>query len=231
MKRVFHKIGIILIIILIIFVLSFIVLKIVVKKVSPTIMEYSKSEMKKVASTLINKAITNDILEEINLDELFIVDKSNEEEVIMIMLDPSIVNKAVSRATDAVEDSLKKVELRDKSVLEDFNINENCFYVPVGIIFNTPFLNNVGPKIPIKLKMVGNVTSGIVTDVEEYGINNSVVTISMEISVEIQVVLPLTTDYVSITNYIPLAIKLIQGKVPIYYGDGIVLNNKKESTK
>lgn len=193
-------------------------------------MEYSKSEMKKVASTLINKAITNDILEEINLDELFIVDKSKEE-VIMIMLDPSIVNKAVSKATDAVEDSLKKVELRDKSVLNDFNINENCFYVPIGIVFNTPFLNNIGPKIPIKLKMVGNVTSGIVTEVEEYGINNSVVTISMEISVEIQVVLPLTTDYVSITNYIPLAIKLIQGKVPIYYGDGIVLDNKKESTK
>ena len=88
----------------------------------------------------------------------------------------------------------------------------------------------IGPKIPIKLKMVGNVTSGITTEVEEYGINNSLITISMEVCVEIQVVLPLTTDYVSITNYIPLAIKLIQGKVPVYYGDGIVLNNKKEAT-
>ncbi len=193
-------------------------------------MEYSKSEMKKVASTLINKAITNDILEEMDLNELFIIDKSNEEEIITIMLDPSIVNKAVSRATDSVEDNLKRVEMRDEKVLEDFNINENCFYVPVGILFNTPFLNNVGPKIPIKLKMVGNVTSGITTKVEEYGINNSLITISMEVSVEIMVVLPLTTDYVSITNYIPLAIKLIQGKVPVYYGDGIILDNQKGST-
>ena len=64
---------------------------------------------------------------------------------------------------------------------------------------------------------------------KEYGINNSLITVSMEVSVEIQVVLPLTTDYISITNYIPLAIKLIQGKVPIYYGDGIVLNNEKGS--
>lgn len=208
---------------------AFLILKIIYDKVSPVIMEYSKSEMKKIASTIINKAITNDILEEMNLDELFIVDKSSDEEVVTILLDPSIVNKAVSKATDAVEDSLKRVEMRDDGILEDFNINENCFYVPTGIIFDSPFLNNLGPKIPIKLKLVGNVTSGVVTEVTEYGINNSVITISMEISVEIQVILPLTTDYVSITNYVPLAIKLIQGKVPIYYGDGIILDNEKGS--
>lgn len=209
--------------------IAFIILKTIIDNVSPVIMEYSKSEMKKVAATLINKAITNDILEEMNLDELFIIDKSNDEEIITVMLDPSIVNRAASRATDAVEDNLKRVEMYDESVLNDFNINENCFYVPTGIIFNSPFLNNIGPKIPIRLKMVGNVTSGIVTEVKEYGINNSLITVSMEVSVEIQVVLPLTTDYISITNYIPLAIKLIQGKVPIYYGDGIVLNNEKGS--
>lgn len=230
LKRLWKRVGLLLIIIFLIVVIAFIVLKKVIDNVSPVIMEYSKSEMKKVAATLINKAITNDILEEMNLDELFIVDKSNDEEIITVMLDPSIVNRAVSRATDAVEDNLKRVEMRDPSVLEDFNINENCFYVPTGMVFNSPFLSNIGPKIPIKLKMVGNVTSGIVTEVKEYGINNSLITVSMEVSVEIQVVLPLTTDYVSITNYIPLALKLIQGKVPIYYGDGIILNNEKGST-
>ena len=225
-----RKTLIILIVIIIIIIIAFFSLKLVINNISPIMMEYSKSEMKKVAATLINKAITNDILEEMNLDELFIVDKSSDEEIITIMLDPSIVNKAVSRATDAVEDSLKRVEMRDDGVLKDFNINENCFYVPTGIVFSNPILSNIGPKIPIKLKMVGNVTSGIVTDVKEYGINNSIITISMEVSVEIKVILPLTTDYVSITNYIPLAIKLIQGKVPIYYGDGIILNKEKESS-
>lgn len=223
------KSGLLLIIIFIIFICSFLLLKVLFDSVTPTIMEYSKSQMKKIASTLINKAITNDILEEMNLDELFIIDKSNNEEIITIMLDPSIVNKAVSKASDAVEDSLKKVENHDLDVLEKFNINENYFYVPTGIIFSIPFLNNLGPKIPIKLKMVGNVTSGIVTEVEEYGINNSLINISMEISVEIQVVLPIATEYVSITNYIPIAIKLIQGKVPVYYGDGFVLDNEKGS--
>lgn len=229
MKKVSCKLKIIICIVLITVIISFWLVKTLFDKVSPIIMEYSKSEMKKVASTLINKAITNDILEEMSLEELFIIDKSTNEEVVTIMLDPSIVNKAVSRATDAVEDNLKRVELRDETVLNDFNINENCFFVPVGVAFGSPFLNNIGPKIPIKLKMIGNVTSGIVSEVEEYGINNSLITISMEISVEIQVILPLMTDYINITNYIPIAIKMIQGKVPVYYGEGFVSGIKKES--
>lgn len=230
MKKFSRKLSLILIIILIIIISSFILLKIIIEKVSPTIMEYSKSQMKKVAATLINKAITNDILEEMDLEKLFIIDKSNNEEIINIMLDPSIINKAASRATDAIEDSLRRVEMKDKTVLDDFNINENYFFVPIGLIFDSPFLNNIGPKIPINMKMVGNVTSGIVNDVEEYGINNSLITISLEVSVEIKVILPLITDYVSITNYVPLAIKLIQGKVPVYYGNGMILDNQKGSS-
>ena len=119
--------------------------------------------------------------------------------------------------------------MKDKGILNDFNLNEEYFYVPSGIIFNNTLLSNIGPKIPIKLKLVGNVTSGIVNEVKEYGINNSLITISMEISVELKVILPLTTDYINITNYIPLAIKLIQGKVPVYYGNGLVLDNEKGS--
>ena len=225
------KLSILFFIFLLIIITSVYLITIIFDNVTPTIMEYSKSEMKKIASTVINKAITNDIIEEMDLNELFIIVKDNNSDVIMVMLDPSIVNKATSRATDAVEDSLKRVELKDPSVLDDFNINENCFYVPTGLIFNSPFLNNIGPKIPINLKLVGNVTSGIVTDVEEYGINNSLITISMEISVEIQVILPFVSDYIDITNYIPLVIKLIQGKVPVYYGDGFLFNNQKGSTQ
>ena len=70
--------------------------------------------------------------------------------------------------------------------------------------------------------MVGNVTSGITTDIKEYGINNSLVTISVEITVEVMVILPFSSDFVSITNYVPIAIKLIQGKVPQIYGGSLI---------
>ena len=216
--------------IIFIIIFSFIIIKFITLKFSPILMEYSKSEIKKVASTIINRSITNDILEEVSLNELFIIDKSNQEEIITVTLDPAIVNRIVSVATNAVENSLKKIEMRNKNILNDYGLTEEYFYVPSGLIFNNTLLNNIGPKIPIKIKLVGNVTSGIDTKIKEYGINNSVIDISLRITVEIKVILPLTSENISITNYIPIALKLVQGKVPIYYGNGFVLDNKKGST-
>ena len=70
--------------------------------------------------------------------------------------------------------------------------------------------------------MIGNVTSGIKTEVKEYGINNSLITVSVEINIEVMVILPFSSDYVNVTNQVPIAIKLIQGKVPNVYGGSII---------
>ena len=38
------------------------------------------------------------------------------------------------------------------------------------------------------------------------------------------IILPFSSDYVSITNYVPISIKLIQGKVPQFYGGSLIKN-------
>ena len=76
--------------------------------------------------------------------------------------------------------------------------------------------------LKINLKIIGNVTSGIKSEVKEYGINNSLITISVEISVELLVILPISSDYVSITNYVPILVKIIQGNVPEIYGGNLI---------
>lgn len=217
------KIGILFFILMIILVIAIIIVKIINDKVTPTVMDYSVSEIKRIASIIINRSIRDDTLEKEDMDNLFIVTRSSEEEVVSITLDSRVVNIITNRISDACEDNLRKVEEgKFDELKKDFNIGEEYFYVPSGILFNNTILSNVGPKIPISLKIVGNVTSGIVTDVKEYGINNSLITVSVEISVELMVILPFSSDYVSITNYVPIAIKLIQGKVPQFYGGSLV---------
>ncbi len=220
MKR---KVGIFIFIIVIIFILSILVIMFINSKIAPRIMDYSISEMKRVASTIINRSIRDDTLTQDDLDKMFIVSKSREEEVISITLDSGIVNKITNRISDACEDNLRLVEEHQFSELKKkFNIGEEYFLVPSGILFNNSVISSIGPKIPVSLKMIGNVTSGIVTDVKEYGINNSLITVSVEIKVELMVILPFSTDYVNITNYVPIAIKLIQGKVPQVYGGSLL---------
>lgn len=217
------KLGIFFLILIIVLILSIIILKMINDKIAPRVMDYSIGEMKRISSTIVNRSVNYDLLEQVNLDELFVVTKSREEEVISITLNSSIVNQITDLISDACEDNLRLIEEGKFSELKKkFNIGEEYFYVPSGIMFNNSVLSQIGPKIPINLKIIGNVTSGINTDVKEYGINNSLITVSVEIKVELMVILPFSSDYVSVTNYIPIAIKLIQGKVPDLYGGSLI---------
>ena len=216
------KISLLLVIIFIILIISFFIVNYIDKKISPIIMDYSKSEIKKIASIIINRSIRDNLLDDGILDELFIVGKDNNE-ITSVTLDSVIVNKITNRISDACEDNLRLIEKGEYNKLRDeFNLGKEYFLVPSGVIFTNSILSNIGPKIPINLKIIGNVTSGVKADVKEYGINNSLITISVEISVELMVILPLSSDYVSITNYVPIMVKLVQGEVPDIYGGSLI---------
>lgn len=213
------KIRLFIIILFIIILIAIIGIKIINDKISPLVMDYSIGEMKRITSIIINRSINSDILESIDMDKLFIINKDKNDEVVTISLDSIIINKITDSISDACEDNLRLLEEGKYHELKNkFNIGEEYFYVPSGIIFKNTLFSSIGPKIPISLKIIGNVTSGIKTEVKEYGINNSLITISSEITVEMMIILPFSSDYVNITNLVPLSIKLIQGKVPEIYG-------------
>ena len=220
MKR---KVSFLIIIIFIIIIISCIIIKIINNKISPLVMKYSVGQMKRITSIIINRSINSDILDKSDMNNLFIVTKNNDGEVLTISLDSVIVNRITDNISDSCEDNLRLIEEGKYDLLkEKFNIGEEYFYVPSGSIFNNTLLSGLGPKIPINLKIIGNVTSGIKTEVKEYGINNSLITISSEITVEMMIILPFSSDYISITNLVPISIKLIQGKTPDIYGGNLV---------
>ena len=208
------------IVIIFIIIISIILIVFLNKKVIPIYMSYSNSSMKRVVTTVINKT-TSEI--EIN-DNLFIVKSSDNTEI--ASYDPVVLNSIISRISNNVYDNLKLVEEMDINTLEKFNIDKNIFYVPSGIIFDSFMLNNLGPKIPIKLKLVDSVNSSVETKVTEYGINNSLIEISVRVVASVRTVLPLSTDEMEVVVVVPLAVKIIQGNIPEYYFGSL---NKKSS--
>jgi len=217
------KFGLLICILLLIIIISLILVKIISDKITPLVMDYSIGQMKKITSIIINRSINSDILDQSDMNNLFIITKNASDEVLTISLDSIIVNKITDNISDACEDNLRLIEEgKYRELKSKFNLGEEYFYVPSGIIFKNTLLNSIGPRIPINLKIIGNVTSGIKTEVKEYGINNSLITISSEITVEMMVILPFSSDYISITNLVPISIKLIQGKVPNVYGGSLI---------
>ena len=121
------------------------------------------------------------------------------------------------------EGKIDMLELPDNS-LSDYNMNllekGIIVEVPLGIITNSSLLYNIGPKIPVKLSLVGDVVTGFSSEVVEYGINNALLKLMIDIKVDTKIILPIVSDQITIDCSIPIAMKVIQGKIPSYYIDG-----------
>ena len=217
------KKKIFLITIIIIIIISIIITFYINKNVLPIIKNYSVAEMKRVATTIINRSVTDYTFENINVDELFIISKNKNDDIVTITLDNRIINIITNKISDVCEDNLRNVEEgKFNEIKKNFNIGEEYFSIPSGVFLGNSLLSNIGPEIPMSFKLIGNVNSEILTDVKEYGINNSLITISLEIKVELMVILPISSEFVMIKNNIPIAIKIIQGKVPEIYGGNLI---------
>lgn len=216
MKRKWLKL-LITFILLIIF--TFIILVFLSNKVMPFYMNYSEAEMKRVVTTVINKSVTEEVTNQLEVDSLFVLKKENDN-IIIVDFDPVIVNRVMSKISDVVYNNLKLISKKDKLTLEKYNLDESYFYIPSGIIFNTTMLNNIGPRIPINLEIISSVNPNLKTEVTEYGINNSLIEVYINVIVDVKMILPMYSNTMQIVVVVPLAVKLIQGEVPKYYQRG-----------
>ena len=77
---------------------------------------------------------------------------------------------------------------------------------------NAFFLTNV--SIPVSIKEIAYYNVSVEKNVIDYGINNALVEIDLLIEVSFLVVVPFVKEYVNKEVLLPLAIELVNGKVP-----------------
>lgn len=218
-------IGIVLVIILL--------FNLIDKKVTPVILDYAEIEVKKIASVVINSAINKEVSKSIDLDKLFIISKDSDGEINTIDFNPIEVNRILVNISELIQNNLKKLEdgevsyldLPSSSYLSSDLSKGIVFEIPSGVVFDNAFFNNLGPKIPVRLNLIGDIISEITTNVKNYGINNALIEIRVNLKLTEQVILPIATNKIEIEVSVPLALKIIQGTVPNYYLNGLGSNS------
>lgn len=221
------KLSLLVIIIIISLVLFFNYMN---KILYPVISNYAYQEITKITSQIINYSINKEVTDNINIEDLFILNKDNSDNINTVDFNPVTVNQLLTSVTTNVYENLLLLEnggLDWYNFESEININleeeknDIIFYVPLFLATNNILLNNIGPKVPVKLELVGSVVSNVVTNITNYGINNALVEVFVEITVTQQVILPFLSEKIEITSKIPLSIKLINGQVPEYYFNGL----------
>lgn len=226
------KINILIIAIIIILIGIVFTFNFINKKISTVIMNYATLEAKKLSSIIINKAISKHITEKINPDDLFTIMQDSNGEIKSIDFNSSEVNRFLTETTNSVQINLRNIEKGDidalefsDSVLVDYDkekLKQGIIYeISSGIIFDNSLLNNIGPKIPVKINLVGDATSNVSSEVKNYGINNALIEVYVNLEINEQVILPFYEDVIKVSSKVPVALKLVTGTVPKYYVSGL----------
>lgn len=201
MKKL-KKITIILMIVLLITTIFLIIFY--NKKMKPRLMSIAKIKCKKIGIELISNNVMNSISNYLDDNNLFEIVKNDKGNIETIDYNSKVINDILSISSKIGINNLKKLE-EDKDGI--------VTYLPLGIVTNNIFLEDKGPKIPIRLYLDGNVLTSLKTDIKEYGIDSALIEISIRIEANVKVIIPFESKEINIVNEIPISIKIVKGNV------------------
>lgn len=226
-KRI-SKFDIYIIIIILIIFITFIKIKLFTVKSYPVLLSYAKNESLKISALLINNSL-KEIINSSDM-EIMTIKKNDSGEISDVEFNDKKSNELNYLINDNILSNIKLLESGNLSLINSdyFDLNDLIYKIPMGLIYDFPVFVNITPKIPIKTTVLNSIESVLKTNVKEYGINNSLIEIILVLNMEIQVILPFSAEIVTIEKEIPLDTKIIQGKIPQYYGG--IISSKISST-
>lgn len=242
MKRVIHlkrrkkisKIKTLLVTIMLVFIGSTISLYFLSSKITPVLLETAEIEIRKISLALINKSLSTQ-LNATDSSDLFKTEISEDGKIQTVDFNPIAVNRILDKATTIIHENMKLLEEgKIQEVGNDFGLQYTDLehlrkgivaMIPIGIIYNNSLLTNLGPKIPVRIRYLGNLDGNIKTKVSEYGINNALVEVSIHLEMTAMILLPFSSGIRNMSWDIPIIVKIIQGGIPNYYSNGFSTNS------
>lgn len=174
------------------------------KKLNPKLNDYIdflvKDEIyKKVIKS--NNFITN---EEVN--DILYIDKNKSNEIVYLDYNMDKTYKLLNKYIE----SLKKDNSKSKILT-----------VPFFIASDNIIISSLGPKVKFKYEIIDNVKGKIKTKVTDFGVNNALVEMYFELEIGYLVVIPMNKKESVLKTEILISSKIINGKVPTFYGKNI----------
>ena len=199
-------------------------------RLTPTYVRYAEVQTQKIASHVINQAISTRIANILDVNDIIEHVPTETSEMVTTKFNTEIINRVLADTRNLVELHLQQAEAGNLEMLPSDGIEYDpqkmedqggvVFFVPMGQATNIPLLGNFGPKIPIRFHVIGDVQANVVASIEEFGINNAYIEVNILLKVNVQIIIPLATKSSVVQQKIPVAIGLVQGPVPHIFSQG-----------
>lgn len=177
---------------------------------STAVKEFIRYDCTNKINEIIITTINEQVVENLTTDSLMCVTYNDDKEVVYAYIDTKKTNEILGLTSSAI------VQLTN-----EFNDNgQNTIDIPIGYLFssNVFFGNHI--TLPINVSNIATYNVKLNTTVEEYGINSSLVEVSLIYEFSFKAMIPLITNDVYVSNSVALVTTVLYGEVPNYFFSG-----------
>jgi len=190
-------------------------------------MDIANLETQKIATSTINYSLRNTI-KNIDMDELIEFEKDDDGSISSVGFDSNTYNNVVFESVSNAQHFLKlmeegrldEIDVLDVSKDDRYDESGIIYTIPLGAVTKNAFFAQLGPKIPVRFTAIGDVDVDLNESIERVGINNTWIRVSLDLEVQVEIIIPYQTKMEKVTTTIPVGLLFVPGEVPQFYGEG-----------
>ena len=166
------------------------------------IADLAETQVKNTTSDLTNDAIAKQIAKgNIQYDRLVYFEKDLNGGITALKTNMSEVNRLKTDILNIINDEILALDTSDIGI-------------PLGSLFFPEFLSGKGPAIPVHILSIRNSDANFVSHFSQAGINQTLHQLTMEVGVDVAVLVLGRTNSFTITSEVVVAETVIVGDVP-----------------
>lgn len=173
-------------------------------RLKPTLLQLAEARARAVATTAVNMALSETSALDIKYEDLMDWKTDSQGNIVAVQPNTGEINRIAASTTTRVQAALRDI----KSVR---------ISVPIGQVFGSAILANLGPWLTVSVVPIGVVSTSVTDQFETAGINQLRHRVYLEIEASVKILVPLVSSNLTVTTSMPIAESIILGDVPQFY--------------
>ena len=183
-------------------ILFFALFLIVRGKYRDIICDLAQTQVKNATSDLINDAIDRQIENgTIQYDRMVYFEKDLDGKITALKTNMSEINRLKTDILNIINDEI-------------LSLDTSHLGIPAGSLFLPEFFSGMGPSIPVRILSIRNSDATFSSDFAQAGINQTLHQLTMEVSVDVAVLVLAQVSSFTVTSEVVVAQTVIVGDVP-----------------
>ena len=169
------------------------------------IQELAQTQVKNTTSDITNNAIAKQIVDGIiQYDRIVYFEKDLDGKITALKTNMSEINRLKTDILSIINDQI-------------LSADTSHLGIPIGSLFLPELFSGMGPSIPVRILSIRNSDANFSSDFTQAGINQTLHQLTMEVSVDVSVLILAQITSFSVTSEVVVAQTVIVGDVPGTY--------------